>query len=377
MRLRISVFLILFSLLGGAFAQTEGTVIYTEFTGPITHAAVRYAVYLPPEYDQTDKRFPVAYWLHGLGSDEQVAMPRVSRSYELARAAGVVPPLILVSANGFESSWWADSFDGAKPAETNVIHELIPFIDANFRTLPDRRFRMIQGMSMGGFGATAYAAKYPHLFSACVSYDGAIYSWDTFSRYASTYASAIFNNNGDYFDLISPFVQVEQHADSLRGRVAFRLVVGVLTSQNQAFDDHLAKYGIIADYVQTSCEHSLTCLLEEEGLNSWAFLAATLETAAFAQDKTEEQLPTYFGFVNFPNPFNGSTTLVYRLPQSTHVTLDLLAVNGQFIRNLVDEVEAAGRHQRVLSTPALPSGIYLCRLMTSYGTDFRKILLVK
>jgi endo-1,4-beta-xylanase len=69
-------------------------------------------------------------------------------------------------------SFYSDSFDGQWMAETTVIEELVPHIDATYRTIANRDGRAIQGMSMGGFGALKLAFKYPDLFSSVVAFAG-------------------------------------------------------------------------------------------------------------------------------------------------------------------------------------------------------------
>lgn len=80
-------------------------------------------------------------------------------------------------ANGYGNRFWADSATSNKPAETNVVQELIPYIDSHYRTVNDRGGRVIEGFSMGGFGTEKFAAKFPGLFGVSVSYDGALLDW--------------------------------------------------------------------------------------------------------------------------------------------------------------------------------------------------------
>ncbi|WP_414664394.1 alpha/beta hydrolase [Horticoccus sp. 23ND18S-11] len=125
---------------------------------------VGYCIYLPPGYAaESSRRYPVIYNLHGAGGNEL-------HSFSSARALhdGIVSgrwaPMILVLPNGGSHTFYKDSGDDKLPAETLIIRDLIPHIDATYRTIASRAGRAIEGFSMGGRGATRLAMKYPELF---------------------------------------------------------------------------------------------------------------------------------------------------------------------------------------------------------------------
>ena len=125
---------------------------------------VGYCIYLPPGYEsEPTRRYPVIYNLHGAGGNELHSFTDAKALHE-----GVVSarwaPMILVLPNGGTHTFYKDSADGKLPAETLIIRELIPHIDATYRTLATRAGRAIEGFSMGGRGATRLAMKYPELF---------------------------------------------------------------------------------------------------------------------------------------------------------------------------------------------------------------------
>ena len=124
---------------------------------------VGYHIYLPPSYESSSERFPVLYWLHGAGSDENAGLPIVEM-FDKAIEAGQMMPDIMVIPNGGKRSEYRDWEPQKVLPETFIIRELIPYIDANYRTIKDRRGRWIEGMSMGGNGALKFALKFPDLF---------------------------------------------------------------------------------------------------------------------------------------------------------------------------------------------------------------------
>jgi endo-1,4-beta-xylanase len=186
------------------------------FMGPVTKKTIRYNIYLPDGYNSDDKRYPVIYHLHGLGGSERSGNQVVVRGLEKTIAAGVIGPTIIVFPNGHRDTMWADSKDGAKPAETNVIRELILHIDSTYRTIANRQNRVIQGMSMGGYGAVAYATKFGDVFSVCVNYDGAVHNWKTLTSRRGRISKGIFDNDEEYFNKYSPWYNAKAKADFIR-----------------------------------------------------------------------------------------------------------------------------------------------------------------
>ncbi|SDW30442.1 S-formylglutathione hydrolase FrmB [Amycolatopsis xylanica] len=121
-------------------------------------------------YDNPDRRYPVLYWLHGAN-----AGPAQQNYAALAKSDS----MITVMPDGGMRSWYANWLDqntalGAQNWENFHIQQVIPFIDANLRTIATRQTRAIVGLSMGGFGAFHYAQKHPQLFGQAASLSGDI-----------------------------------------------------------------------------------------------------------------------------------------------------------------------------------------------------------
>jgi len=137
---------------------------------------VGYCIYLPPSYTQaTTRRYPVIYNLHGAGGNETRTVYNAEVLDEGIRAKRW-PEMIMVFPNGGRSTMYQDSGDGRFMAETTFVKELIPHIDATYRTIADRKGRCIEGFSMGGRGSTHLAMKYPQLFCSLFNQSGNVYS---------------------------------------------------------------------------------------------------------------------------------------------------------------------------------------------------------
>jgi S-formylglutathione hydrolase FrmB len=246
-----------------------------QFTGPITGQPVLFNVYLPPGYDSSSAAYPVLYDLHGLTDSRDTNPGPVVRSFEAAMRNGGIGPLLIVFPQSFAEGYYADSRDGARPGETQVLDELIPYVDQNFRTLAHRARRGVSGFSMGGFGALAYAAKYPDTFSVGIGYDSALDTWETLVGRRAYIAAAAFGNDESHFDGISPWANASLNAAALGNSTTLRLVPGTQYRDfNVAFSAHLMALGIPHEFSQTDCPHDYNCLIDREGPRSWAIIQA-------------------------------------------------------------------------------------------------------
>ena len=130
-------------------------------------------VYLPPGYATSGLRYPVLYLLHGGGGDQGdwVTQGDVQAIADAAAAADPDDALIVVMPDG-RSGQWYDSKDRTLRNEAYVLDHLVPYVDATFRTIADRRGRAIAGLSNGGYGAFHLAAEAPDLFVAAGAMSG-------------------------------------------------------------------------------------------------------------------------------------------------------------------------------------------------------------
>ena len=124
-------------------------------------------VYLPPTYDGK-KKFPVLYLQHGWGEDETAWMNqgRANLIMDNMIAEGKCEPFIVVCTYGMtnECRWGhMHEFDWTV-FQRVLVEDLIPYIDANFKTKADKRYRAMAGLSMGGMETKMCTLKYPEVF---------------------------------------------------------------------------------------------------------------------------------------------------------------------------------------------------------------------
>ena len=131
-----------------------------------------YDLIVPQDYDSEankTRQYAVIYLLHGLaGNNHDWAVKTKLAEY------AVKYQFILVMPEG-HNGWYSDSVSNANDKyESYMVKELIPEIDKNFRTIPDRQNRFIGGLSMGGYGSIKFGLKYPQMFSLVGSFSGAL-----------------------------------------------------------------------------------------------------------------------------------------------------------------------------------------------------------
>ena len=135
----------------------------------------RVRVTLPASYSTSGTaRFPVLYLLHG-GAGGNAAQWTSGGGAVEAITAG--RQLITVMPDGGKVGWytnWLDQSRGAQAWRDFHVDQLIPWIDANLRTIASKSGRAIGGLSMGGFGAIRYAQDRPDLFAYAASFSGAV-----------------------------------------------------------------------------------------------------------------------------------------------------------------------------------------------------------
>jgi S-formylglutathione hydrolase FrmB len=141
---------------------------------PALDAPTHVRVLLPRGYDaDPSRRYPVLYLLHGANSDYTSWTEDGGAEALTARY-----PLIVVMPDGGSQGWYTDWYRGdatVQPRwETYHVNELVPWVDARFRTDASRAGRAIAGLSMGGYGALDYAARHPDVYAAAASFSGAL-----------------------------------------------------------------------------------------------------------------------------------------------------------------------------------------------------------
>lgn len=187
--------LFVFSFVIGSFAQgfvKEKQVIKSA----ILNKEVHYSIFLPSDYYTSERAYPVTYLLHGYGDadDGWIQFGEVNRLADDAIKAGKIPPMIIVTPDGF-TSFYINTADGKLNYEDFFIKELIPHIEKTFKVKAEKRFRGIAGLSMGGYGALMYALKYPNLFVASAPLSAAVWTDNDIINLNEDMFNGLFGNS--------------------------------------------------------------------------------------------------------------------------------------------------------------------------------------
>ena len=210
----VGLVLFLVALVGQCLAQ--GRIDCNALQSHILGESVHYCVMLPPGYDAAiaahSRRYPVLYFLHGLGDNEQSMFK--SGGWDLIedlRKKGAVSDFLVVAPEG-RGSFYINSADGRVRYSDFFIHEFIPYIESRYSIRRERSARAISGFSMGGYGALRFALAYPKLFSS-VSAQSAALIPEPPQRTGNGPLEAAFGNPIDihHWNENSPFVLAKRN----------------------------------------------------------------------------------------------------------------------------------------------------------------------
>jgi S-formylglutathione hydrolase FrmB len=215
-------------------AHGQGRIDCNALQSRILAQSVRYCVMLPPDYDsattgRTPRRYPVLYFLHGLGNNEQTLFKGGGwdEVQELRRRAEIVD-FLMVAPEG-KSSFYINSADGRTRYSDFFIREFIPYIEMRYSIRRERSARGITGVSMGGYGALRFAFAYSDLFSSVSAQSAALIS-DNPQQIENSHAespvggmlagtiAAVFGTPVDvpHWNQNSPFVLAKQNRARIR-----------------------------------------------------------------------------------------------------------------------------------------------------------------
>jgi enterochelin esterase-like enzyme len=183
----------------------HGEVRARWYRSAVTGQWRRAYVYTPPDYDAPGRpRYPVLYLQHGAGEDERgwTAQGRMNFILDNLIAAGKARPMLVVMDRGYATRTGAPAaqakggpFGPGSAFEDVVLKDLIPLIDATYRTLPDRQHRAMAGLSMGGAQTLQIALRHLDQFAYIGSFSGALFgTFDAKTSYGGAFADpAAFN----------------------------------------------------------------------------------------------------------------------------------------------------------------------------------------
>lgn len=164
--LLVILFMILFN-----HVFSQGGKVYDNLSMPskILKMERKYAVYLPPGYETSERSYPVLYLLHGGGDDQTgwVQFGEVAHIADKAINEGKSTAMIIIMPDANTGRrGYTNSATGDWLYEDFFFNELMPFVEKKYRIKGEKRYRAVSGLSMGGHGSFIYALHRPELFSS-------------------------------------------------------------------------------------------------------------------------------------------------------------------------------------------------------------------
>jgi S-formylglutathione hydrolase FrmB len=274
------LFPILLCLLLSHWAAAQSRIDCSALNSHILERAVRYCIYLPAGYDagatqHPVRRYPVLYFLHGLGDNEQTVFN--SGGWTLLddlRRQQKMGDFLIVAPEG-RRSFYINSADGSERYSDFFLQEFLPYIERGYRVRSGRSGRAISGISMGGYGALRFAFAHPELFSAVSAQSAALITESPRELDAAARAGAplggvlgaVFGRpiNPSHWNGNNPLVLAKRNAAALQ-KLAIYFNCG--QDDNYGFEkgaarlhEDLQKAGVKHEYRAYPGDHSLTYFL--------------------------------------------------------------------------------------------------------------------
>lgn len=165
--IQLVVLCLLISMSG--FGQNGKVFDQLSHTSKILKSERNFAIYLPPDYQTSQRSYPVLYLLHGMGDDQKgwIQFGEVLHITDKTINEGKATPMIIVmpDANSKRLGYFND-IRGDWNYEDYFFNELMPYVERTYRIKSEKRYRAIAGLSMGGGGTFMYALKHSELFSS-------------------------------------------------------------------------------------------------------------------------------------------------------------------------------------------------------------------
>jgi len=261
-------------------SQAQSRIDCNALNSQILKQPVHYCVYLPAGYDAAARtpgaaRYPLLYFLHGLGDNEQTLfnsggwtlLDEMRRKHEIGN-------FLIVAPEG-RRSFYINSSDGKFRYSDFFLREFIPYVEGKYHAGASREKRAVSGISMGGYGALRLAFAHPELFSAVSAQSAALITespseLDAASRTGAPLGKVLSAVFGDPIDVAhwnanNPFLLARKNATALR-KMSIYFNCG--QADNYGFEkgaaalhEELIKEGVKHEYHPYPGDHSVTYFL--------------------------------------------------------------------------------------------------------------------
>jgi predicted alpha/beta superfamily hydrolase len=414
----ISFFILIIPVYGQTVGRLETHTFYSSALG----VNKTYYIYLPAGYDASSDRYPVVYFLRqhesewfdgslsGRGGktlknvlDTLIDKGYIGKTIVVGPSTGSADRQVYACVNMLHPELTTRTGIGTGRFEDYFIQDIIPHIDASFRTIPDREHRGIDGFSLGGFASTVLAIRNPQLFCSVGSYDGSLMWYNLVSNTGIN--DPLWYYTG-YDVLFGPLFGVPRDAsymmqfsvtnilmsanserlDSIRS-MRFHIQAGYSTDvnvgnllRNTQFVDSLAAKGIINTFPDLILTPDAIHTFGYADMHASMSLIKHWETFQLNTGVSTHQTAvpvTAKLYQNYPNPFNPTTVIGYALSKNSRVSIKIFDILGREIATLVNEEKSAGKYQITWEASHMPSGVYFYCLQAGDYKEVKKLVLLR
>jgi enterochelin esterase-like enzyme len=398
--------------------------IDASFYSPALDTVKMIDIFLPSDYYvNPEQQYAVIYYLHGGSGNQNSGNTETNLYYALHDDDITItsPPAIFVRPDGSCEPYLGSTYINSAlygNYEDFIMQDVIGFIENNFRAYPDKNFRFITGLSMGGFGSGRLAASYPEMFRASFPYIGFLSMPDTMLNtwkdlYYAEHGNYIPANGGNNTQLLltmcggmspnmgNPPLYVDFPFDTLGNWVDSVLnkwyqfdvsrMVRNLPDENElawflgcgttdymctypgyrVFMDSLDYYGIGYNYRFFNGGHIL------DG-NTWAAGMHWMDSIINYSYHTlgiPDLLKKPLHAIVYPNPVKDIFSVQYYLQESEMVRIDLLDLVGREVALISKGLQNPGEQQNTFDASNLLPGIYLLRIEA--GNQVKIVKMIK
>jgi S-formylglutathione hydrolase FrmB len=279
LRWRLSLLLILLCV--PVFALGESRIECSALKSEILKRSVRYCVVLPESYSsqRSPQRFPILYFLHGLGNDEQTLFNSGGWNViQDLRQQHKIGDFFVVAPEGGRS-FFINSADGKVRYSDFFLKEFMPYIEKKYPVRMERKARGIAGISMGGYGALRFAFAHPELFGSVSAESAALITATPNQLNAAIHSGTPLGNllgpvfgrpiDQAHWRANDPFVLTRKNAAGLR-KIAIYFNCGRnddlgFQKGAEALHRELQAEGVLHEYDLYAGDHSLEYFLAHLG----------------------------------------------------------------------------------------------------------------
>lgn len=327
----------------------HGTVVVETLFSTNVGTNYQLNIYLPPGYDSlSSTTYPTVYFQDG---SEYISLGKAINVIDNLLDSSKIQKVIAVFVTPNNRN---EEYAGSIRNQYRLffVNELVPYIDANYKTKNEPSQRLVLGDSYGGNISALISYNHPEVFGLCGLHSGALQP-----------------NGYEAFYLIVNGPVKEIKWNSIWGYYEGNLTQNMLDLKNFLI----------------GMNYEIDWLERPEG-HSWGLWRATIDRMLeyfFPANPNSVIVNNNFApndfvlYQNYPNPFNPSTVISYRSPVIGFVTLKVYDVLGNEIETLVNEEKQTGTYDLTWYSKNLPSGIYFYQLQTNEFVETKKMILLK